>query len=198
MYIQEFSVHFLNTLCTHLNYLNVLWADLCSIHQQDLYIPLFQNYRRFHSCTSLFLDLSSTFWQHRWAEFLQREIGQETMTSMKILKKLIKWPNNTMIDLLIKKEFQEKKIYRNNSSPYWITWIYIYEYTWHVVIWGLVVTVRFGEPDVYQDNVCEDTTVRFIAHRDIGTHHVFFHPSQVVNDVTSKTHKQQPWEKLLK
>lgn len=182
------------------NYLwNVLRTDLCSIHRQDLYMLPFQNYRRFHSCTWLFLDLSSTFWQHRWAEFLQREIGQETTTSMKTLKKLIKWSNNTNISLLIKKRISRKKdlpeqqfSILNNMN------IYIYEYTWHVVIWGLVVTVRFGEPDVYQDNVCEDTTVRFIAHRDIGTHHVFFHPSQVINDVASKTHKQQPWDKMLK
>lgn len=90
--ILEISLHFHNTLSTCLNYLNVLRTDLCSIHQQDLHILPFQNYTRFHSCTWLFLDPSSTFWKRRWAEFLQREIGQETTTSTKILKKIFDVP----------------------------------------------------------------------------------------------------------
>ena len=57
--------------------------------------------------------------------------------------------------------------------------------TWQVVIRGLVITGGFGEANINENDVCEDTTAGFVAHGDIGTHHVLPYSTQVVDDVTN-------------
>lgn len=57
--------------------------------------------------------------------------------------------------------------------------------TWQVVICGLVITGGFGEANINENDVCEDTTAGFIAHGDIGTHHVLPYSTQVIDDVTN-------------